>query len=192
MGRWIARGSMNNCWGLLKQWSFQFKINVNRERNATFKPNIRVLVKSHQAHPSHWWCAALTVMFYVMLTSIVLSICSDCVLFYHAVQVKSTEICFDTYFPYISNCWARPRGLQKIVYFNWGQRAEKFENHWCSEISLHATKPCSCMHCECLLRQIIISEWEIPLPEWQNFKEIHDTSIAAFHCFFQNHCSLTL
>jgi len=43
----------------------------------TFKPNIRVLVESHQAHSSHgwkWrkWCAALTVMFYVMLTSIVL------------------------------------------------------------------------------------------------------------------------
>jgi len=37
---------------------------------------------------------------------------------------------FDTYFPSISNCWARPRGLQKIEYFNWGQRAGKFENHW--------------------------------------------------------------
>jgi len=23
-----------------------------------------------------------------------------------------------------------PRGLQKIVYFDWGQRADKFENHW--------------------------------------------------------------
>ena len=28
------QGSMNNCWGLLEQWSFQFKIIVNRARNA--------------------------------------------------------------------------------------------------------------------------------------------------------------
>jgi len=35
--------------------------------------------------------------------------------------------------PCICNCWARPRGLQKIVYFNWGQRAEKFENHWVTQ-----------------------------------------------------------
>jgi len=33
-GHWMARGSMNNCWGLLKQWSLQFKIIVNRARNA--------------------------------------------------------------------------------------------------------------------------------------------------------------
>ena len=58
---------------------------------------------------------ALTVMLYVMLTSIVPSTFSDCVLFYHTFQVKSTQFYFDTYFPCISNCWARPRGLQKIV-----------------------------------------------------------------------------
>jgi len=71
-------------------------------------------------------------MFYVMLTSIVLSIYSDCALFYDAFQVKSTQIYFDTYFYFacISNCWARPRGLQKIVYFSWGSSEEKFENHW--------------------------------------------------------------
>ena len=46
----------------------------------------------------------------------VLSIFSDCVLFYHAFQVKRIHIYFDTYFPCISNCWARPRRLQKIVY----------------------------------------------------------------------------
>jgi len=30
----MAKGSMNNCWGLLEQWSLQFKIVVNRARNA--------------------------------------------------------------------------------------------------------------------------------------------------------------
>jgi len=81
---------------------------------------ISVLVESHQSHHSHWswkwrkWCAALAVMFHVMLTSIVLSIFSDCALLYHAFQVKSTQIYFDTYFPCISNGWAWPRGLQKI------------------------------------------------------------------------------
>jgi len=25
-----------------------------------------------------------------------------------------------------SNCWVRPRGLQKIVYFNWGSTCRKF------------------------------------------------------------------
>jgi len=37
-------------------------------------------------------------------------------------KVKSTQIYFDTYFPCIRNYWARPRGLQKIVYFNWGSK----------------------------------------------------------------------
>jgi len=65
----------------------------------TFKSSIRVVVDSHQAYSSHsWkcrkWCAVLTVMFYVMRTSIVLSIFSDCVLFYHTFQVKSTQIFF--------------------------------------------------------------------------------------------------
>jgi len=36
------------------------------------------------------------------------------------ISIKSTQTFFDTYFPCISNCWARPRDLQKIVYFNWG------------------------------------------------------------------------
>jgi len=43
----------------------------------------------------------------------------------HAFQVKSTQIYFDTYFLCISNCWVRPRGLQKIVYFNWGSTGRK-------------------------------------------------------------------
>jgi len=55
----------------------------------------------------------------------VLSMFSDCVLCYHAFQVKSTDIYFDTYFPCIRNCWARPRGLQKIVYLNWGSTCRK-------------------------------------------------------------------
>jgi len=50
---------------------------------------------------------------------------TDCVLFYHAFQVKSTHIYFDTYFSCISNCWARSRGLQKIVCFNWGSTCRK-------------------------------------------------------------------
>jgi len=29
-----GQGSMNNCWGLLEQWSLRFKIIVNRARNA--------------------------------------------------------------------------------------------------------------------------------------------------------------
>jgi len=29
-----GQGSMNNCWGLLEQWRYQFKIIVNRARNA--------------------------------------------------------------------------------------------------------------------------------------------------------------
>jgi len=60
-----------------------------------------------------------------MLTPIVLNIFSDCVLFHHVFQVKSTQIYFDTYFPCISNCWAGPRGLQKNVYFNWGSTCRK-------------------------------------------------------------------
>jgi len=64
-------------------------------------------------------------LFYVMLTSIVRSIFSDCVLFYHAFQVKSTQICFDTYYCCISNWWVTPRGVQKIVYFNWGSTCRK-------------------------------------------------------------------
>ena len=38
-----------------------------------------------------------------------LSICIS-----HAFQVESTQIYFDTYFPYISNCWARPRVYRKL------------------------------------------------------------------------------
>ena len=64
-------------------------------------------------------------LFYVVLTSIVLSIFADCVLFYRAFQVKSTQIYFDTYYPCISNCLARTQGLQKIVYFNWGSTCRK-------------------------------------------------------------------
>jgi len=30
----VEWGSINNCWGLLEQWSIQFKIIVNRARNA--------------------------------------------------------------------------------------------------------------------------------------------------------------
>jgi len=39
-GHWIARGSMNNCWGLLEQWSFQFKsiVNHTRHANGVFQP----------------------------------------------------------------------------------------------------------------------------------------------------------
>ena len=42
-----------------------------------------------------------------------------------AYQVKSTQISFDTYYPCISNCWVRPRDLQKIVYFNWWSTCRK-------------------------------------------------------------------
>jgi len=31
----------------------------------------------------------------------------------------------DTGFPCIGNCCARPRGLQKIAYFNWGSTCRK-------------------------------------------------------------------
>jgi len=31
---WPGGGSMNNCWGLLKQWSLQLKIIFNRARNS--------------------------------------------------------------------------------------------------------------------------------------------------------------
>jgi len=34
-----------------------------------------------------------------------------------------------------SNRWARPRGLQKIAYFNWGQRAGMFDNRWANASS---------------------------------------------------------
>ena len=36
-------------------------------------------------------------MFYVMFTSIVLKIFLDCVLFYHAFQVKTTQIYLDVF-----------------------------------------------------------------------------------------------
>jgi len=54
-----------------------------------------------------------------------LSIFSDCVLFYHAYQVISTQICFDAYFPCVGNCWASPRGPQKIVHIDWGSTCRK-------------------------------------------------------------------
>jgi len=55
--------------------------------------------------------------------------------FHHAFQVKSTQICFDTDFPCISNFWARPRVLQRIV-FNWGSTCRNvWENHCLNETS---------------------------------------------------------
>jgi len=45
--------------------------------------------------------------------------------FFMQFQVKGTQIYFDTYFPCISNYWARPRSLQKILYFNWGSNKQK-------------------------------------------------------------------
>jgi len=30
----MTREPMNNCWGLMEQWSLKFKIIVNRARNA--------------------------------------------------------------------------------------------------------------------------------------------------------------
>ena len=33
-GHGVEWGSLNNCWSLLEQWSLQFKIIVNRARNA--------------------------------------------------------------------------------------------------------------------------------------------------------------
>jgi len=62
-----------------------------------------------------------------------------CVLFYHAFQVKSTQIYFDTYFACIRNCWARPVGhevYRKLYTLIGGQRAEKFENHCCRQYFL--------------------------------------------------------
>jgi len=41
------------------------------------------------------------------------------------IQVKITQISFDTYFPRIINSWAGLRGLQKSVYFNWGSTCRK-------------------------------------------------------------------
>jgi len=54
----------------------------------------------------------------------------DFVLFYHAFQVKSTQIYFDTYFPCISNC------LAKLYTFIGCQHAEKFENHWSKSLQI--------------------------------------------------------
>jgi len=68
---------------------------------------------------------ALTVTFYVMFTSTFLRVFLDCVSFYDAFQVKSTQIYFDAYFPCVSNCWVRLQGLNKIVYFNWGETCRK-------------------------------------------------------------------
>jgi len=45
-------------------------------------------------------------------------------------KYTSTRIFFHTYFPCISNCWARPRVYRKLYTLIGGQRAEKFENHW--------------------------------------------------------------
>jgi len=42
-----------------------------------------------------------------------------------STQEKSTQIYFDSYFSCSSKCWARPRGLQNIVYFNWGSTCRK-------------------------------------------------------------------
>jgi len=67
----------------------------------------------------------IVVLCYAYTYTVVRSIFSDCVLFYHAFQVKSTQIHFDTYYPCISYCWARLRDLQKIVYPNWGSTCRK-------------------------------------------------------------------
>jgi len=60
---------------------------------------------------------------------------SDCVLFYYAFQVKSTQIYFDTYFPCISNCWLGQEVCRKLYTLIGGQRAEKFDNHWPKSVS---------------------------------------------------------
>jgi len=36
------------------------------------------------------------------------------------ISSKKYSKLFDTYFSCIRSCWDRPRGLQNIVYFNWG------------------------------------------------------------------------
>ena len=54
-----------------------------------------------------------------------------CIILSRITSKKSpTQIYFDTYFPCINNCWARPQGLRKLCTSIGGQRAEKFENHW--------------------------------------------------------------
>jgi len=67
----------------------------------------------------------VVVLCYASIYTVVLSIFLDCVIFYHAFQVKSTQIHFDTHYPCISNCWVRPQGLKKIVYPNWGSTCRK-------------------------------------------------------------------
>jgi len=75
-------------------------------------------------------------MFYVMLTPIVLSIFSDCVLFYHAFQVKHTQK-FLTHTFLVSVTVGLDQGVYRKLYtLIGGQRAEKFENH-CSMADAH-------------------------------------------------------
>jgi len=47
------------------------------------------------------------------------------------ISSKGTQTYFDTYFPCISTCWARTRGLQKIVSFNPAQATSKHKHFCC-------------------------------------------------------------
>jgi len=130
-GHWMARGSMNNCWGLLEQWSLQFKIIVNRARNASGIFNKSNKIKrADQISATVVWKHIRFEQFFIK-SSIVMTLWKLFCLFRHkqycsaCVAVESTQIYFDTYFPCISNCWVRPRGLQKIVYFTWGSACRK-------------------------------------------------------------------
>jgi len=60
----------------------------------------------------------------------------DCALFYHAFQVKSTQVglYFDTNFLFfVLVTSGLGHGVYRKLYtLIGGQGAEKFENHWCS------------------------------------------------------------
>jgi len=64
-----------------------------------------------------------------MLTSIVLSIFSGCVLFYHAFQATSTQIILTHTFLVLVNVGIGHRVYRKLYTLIGGRHAEKFENH---------------------------------------------------------------
>jgi len=73
-------------------------------------------------------------MFYAMLTSIVLSIFSDGVLFYHAFQVKSTQKFILTHTFLVLVTVGLGHGVCRKLYTLFGgQHAGKFKNH-CSRL----------------------------------------------------------
>ena len=132
----MARGSINNCWSLLEQWSLQFKIIVNRARNASgiFNKSNKIkradqisatVVWKHNRfeqflsnHPL-WWHYENRSVCYVTNNIVV-----------HVSQLKVLKFILTHTFLVLVTVGLGHGVYRKLYTSIGGQRAEKFENHW--------------------------------------------------------------